>query len=130
MTQDDNAAFPHGQIPGSLELAFVGDSVYDLFVRSQLVRRGGKVNELNRLAVRKVSAHWQSESLTRVKQLLTEEEKAVVRRAHNAKQTPTKHADAHEYKDATALEALIGYLYLTDRRERLEEILAAAAGEE
>ena len=122
--------FDHGQIPGSLELAFVGDSVYDLYVRSHLVMEGGKVNALNKKAVAKVSAHGQSKSLERILPMLSEEELAIVRRAKNTRQTPTKNADKVEYASATALEALIGYLYLTNNTKRLKEILESAAGME
>ena len=120
--------FPHGQLPGSLELAFVGDSVYDLYVRSRLTLKGGKVNDLNRKAVSRVNAHAQSESLIEIEPLLNEEELSVVRRARNAKQTPTKNADMMEYKNATALEAVFGYLYLTGQYERLEELIKIASG--
>ncbi len=118
--------FPHGQMPGSLELAFVGDSVYDLYVRSALVKKRGRVNELNRAAVGKVNAHAQSESLKRLRPLLTEDEQSIVRRAQNTRQTATKNADPQEYHLATALEALLGYLYLTGQRERLRELLKLA----
>lgn len=126
----DTSVFPHGQIPGSLELAFVGDSVYDLYVRSNIAIKGGRVNDLNRKAVSKVNAHAQCESLNKIEPLLTEEELSVVRRARNAKQTPTKNADAQDYKNATALEALLGYLFLTGETERLNELLKLASGME
>lgn len=115
--------FPHGQTPGALELAFVGDSVFDLYVRSALVRKGGRIRDLHKTAVSCVNAHAQAESLAKIEGLLTEEEAGVVRRARNARQTPTKNADAGEYHQATALEALIGYLYLTGRVERMESLI-------
>ena len=123
MADERASVFPHGQIPGSLELAFVGDSVYDLYVRSALVMRGGRVNDLNRAAVARVNAHAQCESLKRILSLLSPEESAIVRRAHNARQSPTKNADPGEYHYATALEALMGYLYLTGQKQRLTELL-------
>ena len=126
----DTSIFPHGQIPGSLELAFVGDSVYDLYVRSNITIKGGRVNDLNRKAVARVNAHAQCESLARIEPLLNEEEMNVVRRARNTKQTPTKNADAMDYKNATALEALLGYLFLTGETERLNELLKLASGME
>ena len=102
--QTDAMRFAHGQLPGALELAFVGDSVYDLYVRSRLVSAGGgHMREVHLAAVRYVNAHAQSEALARVEPLLTEEEAGVVRRARNARQTPTKNADAREYHRATAL---------------------------
>ena len=119
----------HGQLPGSLELAYLGDALYDLSVREALVRRGGRVKTMHREAVKHVCAHAQAEALTRVEPLLTPEEQDVVRRARNARQTPSKNADRAEYHRATALEALIGFLYITGREARMREILDAAIGE-
>ena len=116
-------------LPGSLELAYLGDTLYDLSVRSALVRRGGRVNMMHRQAVKQVCAHAQSEALSRVEPMLTEEEQTVVRRARNARQTPPHNADRAEYHRATALEALIGYLYIMGREDRMGEILRAALGD-
>lgn len=124
----DKRVFPHGQKPGSLELAFVGDSLYDLYVRARLTLTGGKVNDLNRMAVAKVNARAQREGLEKIEPLLTEEERSIVRRAKNAKQSPTKNADPEDYCRATALEALLGYLYLTGQNGRMTQLLAAATG--
>ncbi len=68
-------------LPGSLQLAFVGDTVYDLFVRERLARGGGRMDDLHRAAVRYVCAAAQSAALARVEPLLTEEEAAVVLKA-------------------------------------------------
>ena len=118
--------FEHGTLPGSLELAYLGDSLYDLYVREHLIARGGRVRALHRDAVHLVCAHAQSEALSRVEGLLTEAEADVVRRARNARQTPPRNADAGEYHRATALEALVGYLYVTGNRDRMNAILSAA----
>ena len=118
--------FEHNVLPGSLELAYLGDTVYDLYVRSHLVNHGGRVGALHRRAVRYVCAHAQCEALGRVESMLTDEEAAVVRRARNVRQSPPRNADPAEYHRATALEALIGYLYVTGRHERLEQILWSA----
>ena len=118
--------FEHGTLPGSLELAYLGDSLYDLYVREHLIARGGRVRALHRDAVHLVCAHAQSEALDRVEGLLTEAEADVVRRARNARQTPPRNADAGEYHRATALEALVGYLYVTGSRDRMNAILSAA----
>lgn len=124
--QSTNAAdvFPHGQLPGSLELAFVGDSIYDLYVRSGLVMKGGRIKELHSKAVKRVNAHAQSQALLKIEEELTEDEQLVVRRARNAKQSPPKNADPDDYHRATALEALLGYLYLTGQKDRLDEFLS------
>lgn len=126
---DYAAFFPHGQLPGPLELAFVGDSVYDLTVRAMLVKKGGHVHEMHGRAVGYVRAQAQAEALGRLESVLTEEEAGVVRRARNARQTPTKNAGAADYHRATALEALIGFLYLTGQSERLGEILQICLNE-
>ena len=118
--------FQHGTLPGSLELAYLGDSLYDLYVREHLIARGGRVRALHRDAVHLVCAHAQSEALQRVEPLLTEAEADVMRRARNARQTPPRNADAGEYHRATALEALVGYLYVTGNRDRMNAILSAA----
>lgn len=117
---------PHGQLPGSLELAYLGDTIYDLYVRRRLVITGGRMKDLHRAAVSQVRASAQSEALSRVEEMLTEEEQGVVRRARNAKQSVPKSATPGEYHRATAFEALLGYLYLMGRMERLEEILTTA----
>ena len=123
----DAKYFAHGQKPGSLELAFVGDSVYDLYVRSHLITTGKKVNALNRDAVAHVKAASQAVSLEKILPVLTEEEAAIVRRAQNTKQTPTKNASPEDYHKATALEAVLGYLYLTEQYERLNTLLSMAS---
>ena len=119
----------HNTLPGSLELAYLGDTIYDLYVRSHLVNRGGKVGALHRRAVRHVCAHAQSEALGRLEGALTEAEAAVARSARNAHQSPPRNADPAEYHRATALEALIGFLYITGREARMREILDAAIGD-
>ena len=126
----ERSSFPQGQLPGSLELAYVGDTLWDLMVRTRLVRQGGTMKTLHRAAVARVCAHAQSDALGRIEPLLTEDEAGVVRRARNAKQSPTKNADPHDYHRATALEAVIGYLFVTGQTGRMEQILAIALEEE
>ena len=118
--------FEHNALPGSLELAYLGDTVYDLYVRSHLVERGGRVGALHRRAVRLVCAHAQAGAFARVEPMLTEAELAVARRARNTKLSPPRHADPADYQRATALEALLGYLYVTGQSERLHALLEAA----
>ena len=123
-------SFEHGTLPGSLELAYLGDALYDLYVREHLIARGGRVRELHREAISLVCAHAQSEALARVAGRLTDAEADVVRRARNAHQNPPRNADPGEYHHATALEALIGWLYVTDQRDRMNEVLRLALPEE
>ena len=122
-------AVEHSALPGSLELAWLGDALYDLYVREHLVARGGKVRALHREAISHVCAHAQAEALSRIVDALTEAESDVVRRARNAHQTPPKNADPGEYHHATALEALIGWLYVTGQGDRMNELLEMAAGD-
>lgn len=116
----------HNALPGSLEMAYLGDAVYDLHVRKNLLARGGRVHALHKEAVKLVCAHAQAEALERVLPVLTEAESAVVRRARNAHQAPPRNANPAEYHRATALEALMGYLYITGQSQRLEEMLSLA----
>ena len=118
--------FDHKTIPGSLELAYLGDALYDLYVREHLIARGGRGHAMHRAAVSLVCAHAQSEALARVTDALTDAEAAVVRRARNAHQSPPRNADPGEYHHATALEALIGYLHITGQDARMREILEMA----
>lgn len=118
--------FEHNVLPGSLELAYLGDTVYDLYVRSHLVVTGGRVGKMHRQAIRLVCAHAQAEALSRIQDDLTEEEANVVRRARNVHQSPPKNADPAEYQKATGLEALIGFLYATGRHDRMQQLLEKA----
>ena len=118
--------FEHNALPGSLELAYLGDALYDLYVREHLVARGGRVRAMHREAISLVCAHAQSQALARIADALTDDERDVVRRARNTRQTPPKNADPGEYHHATALEALIGWLYVTGQRERMNAVLEMA----
>lgn len=122
--------FEHNQLPGSLELAYLGDTIYDLYVRERLVRRGGRVQKMHKAATSFVCAHAQSEAMLRIRDALSETEADVARRARNARQNPPRNANPGEYHRATALEALIGYLYLTKQHERLAQLLSMALPEE
>ena len=123
-------AFEHNSLPGSLELAYLGDTIYDLYVRRALVRRGGRVQNMHKEAVSMVCNHGQSEALRRIEGLLTEAEAGVVRRARNAHQNPPRNANPAEYHRATGLEALMGYLYLTGNQVRLDELMKIALPQE
>ena len=106
-------------------LAYLGDSVYELFVR-QRVLNSGQVNadRLHQSAVKYVRAEAQANALKAILDTLTEEEVSLVKRARNKKITSKpKNADPVMYKWATAFEALIGYLYLSESKMRLEEVV-------
>ena len=109
-----------------VSLAFLGDAVYSLWVREQLVRSGtGNAASFQRAAGKIVSAQGQSVFLEEVLPLLTEEEEEIYRRGRNAKKaTKSKHATAAEYNRSTGFEAVLGYLQLLGREERIEELLS------
>lgn len=111
---------------GGVVLAFVGDAVYSVFVRQKLVAEGDyKANDLNRLSARIVCAEAQSGLALRLLPFFTEEEADVFRRARNAKKgTRPKHAGVAEYNNSTGFEAVIGYLYLSGRHDRIRQLLA------
>lgn len=110
-----------------LVMAFVGDSVYSLFVKTKsLDIFSAKVDKLTKETANIVNAHAQQQALFKVLPTLTEDEQDIVRRARNASiHTKAKNYSIEEYRHATALEALIGYLYLTKNEVRLIEILNA-----
>ena len=108
-----------------LTWAYIGDAVYELYIRTNLVNNTKlKPNKLHIESIKFVKAKAQAELLKRIENKLTEEEKDIVRRGRNAENHHLpKNADPADYMYATALEALIGYLYLTRKDERLIEIL-------
>ena len=108
-----------------LVLAYIGDSVFEVYVRTKVVNDGMlKTNKLHRLSTGYVKAKAQAEALVRITENLTEDELNIVRRGKNANSnTIPKNADIADYKKATALEALIGYLFLSNKFDRLDEII-------
>ena len=107
-----------------LTLAFVGDGVYDLLVRSYLVRHANRpVGELNRRKVALVNCKSQARFARLIMDSLSEKELAVYKRGRNAapKCTP-KNGSVADYHSATGLEALFGYLYLNGERDRIDEL--------
>lgn len=114
-----------------LQLAFIGDTIYDLFVRGDVLERHDEsVQKLHKRAVARVNAAAQARAFDRVEPLLTQEEADVARRARNAHSRPPKHQDTGDYSRATALEALCGYLYLCGRHDRLGQLLGEINREE
>mgnify|MGYP004477102241 FL=1 len=108
----------------SIGLAHVGDAVFELLVRSWLCARGKATGKgLHRAAVAIVCAESQARRAEKLLPLLTEEETGVFRRGRNANvHTVPSHASRAQYAEATALEALLGWLYLSGRRERVSEL--------
>lgn len=112
----------HEQSP--LNLAFVGDGVYELLVRQRLVERTRlQPGALHAAAVRYVSAKGQFRALELLEPSLTEEEQAVLRRGQNAtKASVSKHATPQEYRASTGIEALFGWLYLKGDNQRIQQL--------
>ncbi|MFZ5353489.1 MAG: Mini-ribonuclease 3 [Bacillota bacterium] len=108
-----------------LVLAYVGDAVYELYIRTQLVSSGSmQVAKLHKRSINYVKAKSQAEILSGIEDILTEEELDIVRRGRNTKSaTVPKNADISDYRYATGFESLLGYLYLIGSIERLMEIL-------
>lgn len=107
-----------------LNLAFIGDCVYEILVRETLVAQANRpVSDLHRESVKYVSAKAQTQAYEKIKDLLTEEETAVFKRGRNAHPGHSpKSATQGEYHCATGLEALFGYLYLKDDFFRIKEL--------
>ena len=109
-----------------LVLAYLGDAIYELYVRLYLLNKGiSKVNDLQQESIKYVSAKAQSQFLDTMlnENFLTPKEINLVKRARNHKSHSSKSADIITYKRATGLEALIGYLKLTNNYQRIDEIM-------
>jgi ribonuclease-3 family protein len=113
-----------GELPPLL-LAYLGDAVFELYIRWHLAARGiMKPAEWQKSAVRYVSAPAQARALKRLEPLLTEEEKQIVKRGRNAKSgSSPKNASVSEYRHSTGLEALVGHLYCLGNGERIGELM-------
>ena len=111
-----------------LNWAYVGDCVFELYVRTKLVDETNlKPHSLHVRAIQYVKAKTQAEMLKEIYDNLTEDEQNIVRRGRNAENHHLpKNANVHEYMYATAFEALIGYLYLCQKTERMKEIIEMA----
>lgn len=111
-----------------LTLAYIGDAIYDLVIRTIVVERGNRsADKLHKKTVAYVNARVQAKMIEALEGELTEEEAAVYHRGRNAKSyTTAKNASVIEYRKATGLEALCGYLYLQGRQERLLYLIREA----
>lgn len=110
-----------------LTLAFLGDCIFDLVIRTVIVERGNRTTDsLHKEKSKIVKASAQSSMVETILEDLTEMELTVYRRGRNAKSyTSAKNASISDYRRATGFEALIGYLYLTDQEDRMIEIIKA-----
>lgn len=134
MTDYLHIQLPPDQIRGisSIGLAHMGDAVYELLVRTWLCAHGKATGKgLHRATVALVCAPKQAELAQRILPLLTEEEQAVFRRGRNANvHSIPIHASRAQYQQATALEALLGWLHLSGRHDRVEQLFAVMMEEE
>ncbi|MCR4955436.1 MAG: ribonuclease III [Lachnospiraceae bacterium] len=114
-----------------LTLAYIGDGIFDLVIRSIVVGKGNtKASQLHKRTSNVVKAASQSEMMERLLPVLTEEEQAVYKRGRNAKSpTMAKNATMSDYRRATGFEALMGYLYLDNQVERMMELIKIGLGD-
>ena len=115
-----------------LTLAYIGDAIYDLVIRTVLVRQGNmQVNKLHKHASSLVKAEKQSEMIRTLEPQLTEEELHIYKRGRNAKyNTMAKNASVGDYRRATGFEAVIGYLYLKGEYSRMIDLIKAGLAPE
>lgn len=108
-----------------LTLAYIGDSIYDLIIKSLVINEGNKqVQKLHQETSSLVQASAQSKMMRTLQELLTEEEHAVYKRGRNAKSvSPAKNQSITDYRRATGFEALMGYLYLKKNMKRLIDLV-------
>lgn len=108
----------------ALTLAYIGDCVYELYVRGYLIQKSDqKVNLLHKTSTRFVCAKAQAELYHRIKDMLSEDETAVFHRGRNTKSHVPKNAVVSDYRIATGIEALFGYLYIMGKKDRISELL-------
>lgn len=115
-----------------LTLAYIGDGIYELIIRTVLVKKGNcPVNQLHKRASSLVKASAQSGMMEVLEPLLTEEEHTVYKRGRNAHSpTMARHATMSDYRRATGFEALMGYLYLKEDYSRMLELIRMGIGED
>ncbi len=115
----------------SVVLAYIGDAVFELFVRTHIVASGNrKIKDIHKDTVDVVKAESQARLIRHIAEELTDEEQEIFRRGRNAKTSPPKHAEISDYRLSTGFEALLGYLYLKGDEERLIYLINQAFEEE
>lgn len=106
-----------------VQLAYIGDAVYELCVRTYLLDRSYSVNQLHNMATNFVKAKAQSDIVHELSDFFTEDEYKIIKRGRNSKShSVPKNADLMDYKYSTGFESLFGYLYLTNNDKRIKEI--------
>lgn len=121
--QAAGANFPETKQLNPVLLAYVGDVIFSMYIRLRLLPVSSHVRIIHDLGSRMVSAVYQCRAMQELEKQLNEEEKKVFHRGRNAKSMVPKSASVHEYRMATAFEALLGWLFLEEKQERLQEVL-------
>lgn len=131
LLEDSSKSFKHkAEEYSPLALAYIGDAVYEIFIRTYVLKKGNApVNKLHKAAREFVRASAQAQMYHLIEPQLREQEKDVLRRGRNAKSiSAPKNGDIGEYRHATGLEALIGYLYIKGDIERINELIELGLG--
>lgn len=118
--------FPATRELNPILLAYIGDVVFSMYIRLRLLPTSSHVRIVHDLGSKMVSAVCQCQAMQQLEQSLSDEERLVFRRGRNAKSMVPKSASVHEYRMATAFEALLGWLFLEEREQRLQEIMDAS----
>lgn len=115
-----------------LTLAFIGDTVYDMLVREMLIREANRpAKKLHEAAVKSVCASAQAKAYEKILPSLSEEEETILRRGRNAHVNHVpKNANIKDYHYATAVETLFGYLYLSEKEDRIKELFSIIISED
>lgn len=115
------------ELPTAVELAYIGDAVWELHVRRQILANGpGTMDDIHRQTVSRVQASEQATVWRGIKEFVTDEELSVARRARNAKLTPPRGVSRADYAQSTSFESVLGYLYWTGQQQRLREVMGRA----
>lgn len=125
----DENVIKNPKLLAPLVLAYIGDSVYEVYVRNRIILEHPDMpaGKLHKQSIKYVSAKAQASSILSIENILNDDEMAIYKRGRNAKSaTVPKNADVTQYRQATGFEALVGYLYLCRQNERLSEIMEAA----
>lgn len=134
MTLRESSPMPpeDARLLNPLQLAYIGDTVWDLMIRSRLAFQKLNVRNMHKRAIQSVNAHAQAQALTLLDGVLQADEEEIVRRGRNAhaKHPCPKNQNPADYAAATGLEALIGYLYLTGQDARLLQLFGLMQQEE
>lgn len=117
------APFPATKEINPILLAYIGDVVFSMYVRLRLLPTSKQVRIVHDIGSKMVSAVCQCQAMQQLEASLSEEESVIFRRGRNAKSMVPKSASVHEYRMATAFEALLGWLFLEEREERLQEVM-------